>query len=47
MATFTKNFSSGWGQLVLTVTESGTSATTNSGKISWSLKIKMLVASPS
>ena len=47
MATFTKNFSSGWAQLVLEVSESGTSAATNAGKISWSLKVKMLVASPS
>lgn len=47
MATYTKNFSSGWAQLILTVSESGTSATTNAGKVSWSLKIKMITASAS
>lgn len=47
MATFQKDFSSGWGTLVLTVTESGTSSATNTGKISWTLAIKMKIASPS
>lgn len=47
MASYTQNFSSGWATLILNVSESGTSATTNSGKISWSLQVKMLAASGS
>lgn len=42
MATFQKDFSSGWATLVLTVTESGTSSATNTGKISWKLAVKMI-----
>lgn len=42
MATYQKNFSSGWATLVLTVTESGTSSATNTGKISWKLAVKMI-----
>ena len=47
MASYQKNFSSGWATLVLTVSESGTSAATNKGKISWSLKVKALATGAS
>lgn len=47
MATYQKNFSSGWATLVLTVSESGTSAATNKGKISWSLKVKAIATGAS
>ena len=47
MATFTDTFSSGWGTLILEVTESDTSISSNSGKISWKLKIKAITGSPS
>lgn len=40
MASFSSNFSSGWATLILNVSESGTSSTTNQGTISWSLQIK-------
>ena len=47
MATFTDTFSSGWGTLILEVTESDKSISSNSGKISWNLKIKSITGSPS
>ena len=40
MAQWTAPFSSGWATLILEVSESGTSAATNAGTISWYLKIR-------
>lgn len=40
MAQWTDAFSSGWATLILNVSESGTSAATNAGTISWSLQIR-------
>lgn len=40
MSKWTDSFSSGWATLILEVSESGTSAATNKGTISWSLKIR-------
>ena len=42
MATYSSNFSSGWAQLQVVVSESGTSSTTNQGTISWTIRIKKL-----
>ena len=43
MAQYTQNFSSGYAQLILNVSESGTSASTNAGTVYWSLQIKALI----
>lgn len=47
MATYQKQFSSGWATLILSVTESNTSSATNTGKISWSLKVQAIAAGAS
>ena len=42
MSQYTKNFSSGWAQLILNVSEGSTSAANNTGVVSWSLQLKAL-----
>ena len=38
MSQYTKNFSSGWAQLILNVSEGSTSAANNTGVVSWNSK---------
>lgn len=42
MASWSKNFSSGWATLIVNVSESGTSSATNQGTISWSIRVKKI-----